>query len=481
MAHARSKSRTTTRPRNERAIALYRQRLARKLADRLEYKANGDPEALAEADIVRESALSHNIYCASNLNREDGTFFDGKGALWLSGSRLDPFYRAVERTRTRKRVLLALNQVRPKNGQLWRLVTLTVPTPVGIDCKTVIELLQLTWVLFRKRQWWIALTSAGIKSVEFTLGDEKRFKREGREWDHSKDGYHVHLHLLVLSRWIEWKALGEEWTNCLEDAAKTKGIALLITTSHGRAVVDIRLVTTRKSKSKSTVTFQGAIQEVCKYITKTESLLKIPPSELVDVFHALRRRRMIETFGECRRSDNERVAYLDTHDTSDGKEDKGRRGVPPLRSRKRRAPLRKLGAEMIARGERHEWRRILRRRVAQTQEFRRTMLAEIFPHATFSTLDSHIWYGNVLRESILQAPDCVNLFTNVGVKEFAVTMLRDRNAIGKRGELYQRLRARELMRSLPNFIKRNRILGESLIIRPIADTLFRWTIVIVNC
>ncbi|MGH9961279.1 MAG: hypothetical protein ACREBC_29830, partial [Pyrinomonadaceae bacterium] len=154
MAHPRSKSRNATKPRNEKAIAMYRQKLAKELADRLEFQASGDAEVLAEADIIRESALSQNIYCASNLNREDGTFFDGKGALWLSGSRLDPFYRAVERTRTRKRVLRALNQVRPKNGQLWRFVTLTVPTPVGVDCKTVVELLQLAWVLFRKRKWW---------------------------------------------------------------------------------------------------------------------------------------------------------------------------------------------------------------------------------------------------------------------------------------------------------------------------------------
>lgn len=473
MAQPRSKSTTATRPRNEKAIALYRQGLARKMAEQLESLANGDPDAIAEADILRESARSQNIYCASNLNREDGTFFDGKGALWLSGSRLDPFYRAVERTRTRKRVLRALSQVRSKNGELWRFVTLTLPTPVGVDCKTVVELLQLAWGLFRKRQWWIALKSAGIKSVEFTLGDENRLRKEGREWDHTKDGYHVHLHLLVLSKWIEWQALGEEWTECLEEAVRAKGIPLQITTSHGRAVVDIRLITERKSKSKGTVSFQGAIQEVCKYITKTESLLKIPPLQLVEVFHALRRRRMVEPFGQCRRSENERLAYLDTHDTSDGRKDNGGRGVPPLSTRKRLEPLRKVGAEMIARGERLEWRRILRQRVAQTQEFRRARLAEMFPHATFSRLDGHVWYGNVLRESILQAPDCVDLFTAVGVKEFAVTMLKDRSAIGRRGELYQRLHARQLMRSLPSFIKRNRIFDDSLIIRPIGHHLIQ--------
>ncbi|MGH9971997.1 MAG: hypothetical protein ACREBG_29985, partial [Pyrinomonadaceae bacterium] len=222
---------------------MYRQRKAIELANRLESRANGDPVALAEADILRESALDRNIYCASNLNREDGTFFEGKGALWLSGSRLDPFYRAVERTRTRKRVLQALSQVRAKPGELWRFVTLTVPTPVGVDCQTVMELVQLAWVLFRKRKWWLALVRAGIKSVEFTLGDEKRLRSERREWDHKRDGYHVHLHLLALSKWIDWSALGKEWTECLIEAARRNGIPLQITTSHGRAVVDVRLVT----------------------------------------------------------------------------------------------------------------------------------------------------------------------------------------------------------------------------------------------
>jgi len=475
MPHPATKRRKTTKPPSEKAIALYRQRKAAELAKRLESHADGDPSVLAEADILRESALDRNIYCASNLNRQDGTFFEGKGALWLSGSRLDPFYRAVERTRTRKRVLQALSQVRAKHGELWRFVTLTVPTPIGVDCKTVIELLQLSWVLFRKRKWWIALVLAGIKSVEFTLGDEKRLRSEGREWDHTRDGYHVHLHLLVLSKWIDWSALGEEWTECLKEAARRNGIQLQIRTSHGRAVVHVLLVTDRKSKSKAAISFEGAIQEVCKYITKTEALLRIPPSELVGVFHALRRKRMVETLGECRHSEraNDSVAYLDTHDTSDGKEDKQGAGVPRLRSRKRRAPLRKLGAEMIAEGRRQEWLRVLRKRVEGTQLFRRSKLAEMFPHATFSTLDGEVWYGSLLRGSILQAPDCVRLFNDVGIKEFAVTMLRDRNAIGRRGELYQYLQARQLLCSLPRFIKRNRSLEESLIIRPIGDHLIQ--------
>ncbi|MGH9968827.1 MAG: DNA-primase RepB domain-containing protein [Pyrinomonadaceae bacterium] len=124
---------------------------------------------------------------------------------------------------------------------------------------------------------------------------------------------------------------------------------------------------------------------------------------------------------------------------------------------------------MIARGERPEWLRILRQRVARTQEFRQTKLAAVFPQATFSTLDGQTWYGNLLREGILQAPDCVDLFAGMGAKEFAVTMLRDGNTIGRRGELYQRLQTKQLLRSMPGFVKRNRTREESLIVRPIGD------------
>jgi len=236
--------------RNIRDIARYRQSRGLRIADLLESVANGDADALAEADILREAVHNENLYVGKNLNRKTGELFDGLGALYLSGSRLDPSYRAFERTRTRKKVLRAIVQVRRGKGESWRFVTLTIPCLVGVDLATVIQFVQSAFRLLRKRKWWKAVVKAGIKSVEFTLGDEDKLKREKREWDPNLDGYHVHLHLLVLSKWIDWPKLGDEWTICLKNAAaKILDIPLQIKTVHGRAIVDVRFVTDRKPNS----------------------------------------------------------------------------------------------------------------------------------------------------------------------------------------------------------------------------------------
>jgi hypothetical protein len=293
----------TVRPnerRNVRERALYRQKQGLAIADRLESVANGDPAILTEVDILRESLRDQNIFLAADLNRENGELYDGLGVLSTSGSRLDPFYRVAEKCRTRKRLCKALERVGPpREDEQWWFVTLTLPTLVGVDCENVIRLVQRSWALLRKRKWLIGVVRAGIKAIEFTLGDEKRLIREKREWDRTKDGYHVHIHLLVLSKPIEWETLGEEWTQCLKNA----GMQSRINTRHGRVVVDVTPVSSPHE----------GIPEVCKYITKTESLKKISSGELYGIHLALKGRRIVELLGECRCQSN-----VHTHRTSDG-------------------------------------------------------------------------------------------------------------------------------------------------------------------
>ncbi len=243
--HTKSKKKRSAKQR-----AVYQRQQGLRIADRLESAANGDAEVLAEVDLIREALKPENIFCANKLTSKDGGFFEGKGSLCLSYSRLDPFYRADEARRTRKRISRDFSQVRPLKGQLWRLVTLTVPTVADTDLATAIRLVCRAWTLFRKRKWWIDRVRAGVKSIEFTLGDERRRKKERRHWNATTDGYHVHLHLLILSGWIEWIRLGREWTDCLGLAAKEENIDLEIKTTHGRAIVDVRLVTNRKARTK---------------------------------------------------------------------------------------------------------------------------------------------------------------------------------------------------------------------------------------
>jgi hypothetical protein len=357
--------------------------------DRLESVADDDPAILTEVDILHESLRDENIFFATNLTGPNGDLFHGFGALVSSGSHLDPFYRSAAKRRARKRIRRALEGVgTPRKGERWWLLTLTLPKIVGVDCGNIIKLVQRAWALLRKRRWWLRLVRAGIKAVDFALSNEKTLAAESRDWDPQEDGYHVHLHLVVLSELIPWQALGDEWTTCLEHA----GLIKPINTLHGRVVVDVRPVACPAE----------ALGKLATYITKTESLRKISSAELYGVQRALKGQRTIELLGECRRSGS-RQLNVHTNYTSDGQQLATAARVHPRRSRRKgRFPLRKLGTELIGRGLRDLWQLVLRARFAKIQRTRRALLAARFPLVTLRTLDGNVTYGVGKRELILE-------------------------------------------------------------------------------
>jgi hypothetical protein len=176
-------------------------------------------------------------------------------------------------------------------------------------------------------------------------------------------------------------------------------------TSHGRAVVDVRLVTPKR-RGKGTVAMDDAIREVAKYITKGSTFKELAPAQLVEVERSLRGRHMIEAFGEANKrkgkikpcamiAHNEgetqsgeiKDTYLDNQSIVDGK-------AKDSKSKKERAePLRLVGARMIREGKRREWLEMLRFKFAERREWRKARLAERFPVATFRTLSGEVWYG----------------------------------------------------------------------------------------
>jgi hypothetical protein len=184
---------------------------------------------------------------------------------------------------------------------------------VGLSLLEVRDVFNRAWSLMRKREWWSSRVRAGVKGEEFTLGDARRLEREGRAWSVERDGYHFHLHVLICSRWVEWAALGNEWTRCLMKATAEKGIALEFGTTHGRAVVDVRLVVNRKARGRGVVSTDGAVEEVSKYITKSESWLKLPEAQLLEVASIPRWFRAVELLGECRqeKTEDERAELRD--------------------------------------------------------------------------------------------------------------------------------------------------------------------------
>lgn len=287
--------------------ACYRARRGAEIATRLERaaRAAGNYAAMVEADLMRRCADPENLWTADELQSPDGELYEGHGALWSCNGRLCPSCLAARRRRMRKHVREGIERVRPQAGEYWRLVTLTAPPMVGLSLLQVREVFNRAWSLMRKREWWSSRVRAGIKGEEFTLGDARRLEREGRAWSIERDGYHFHLHVMICAKWIEWASLGEEWTRCLLKAAAEKGVALEFNTSHGRAVVDVRLVVSRKARGRGVISAEGAVEEVSKYITKSESWLKLPEAQLLEVASVRRWFRAVELLGECRQEKTE--------------------------------------------------------------------------------------------------------------------------------------------------------------------------------
>jgi hypothetical protein len=387
-------------------------RLGASIARQLERGAlaTNDAESLAVADMLAAAAKPENIYTAENLHDAHGELFSGCGSFNLVGSRLSPAYAKAASARARKRATIALNRYTPKSGERLRFITLTLPRMIASFDKTF-EVLDLALVLFKKRQWTKETIIGAVIGTEFTLGDPRCDKHllhrtpirseavkrceacRAFVWS-PVDGWHCHAHLLCFSTWVDWIELGEQWTQCIEVAAHRLSVDFKIETSHGRAVVDVRLVTADK-RGKGTIANREAIQELCKYVVKGSEFNKISASELCAVEKTLYRRRMVETFGACnsQRGSAERKAnadaegvqtYVQENNTTDGC------SAPQHtahNSKPKGEPLRKVGERMIKAGHRVQWQELLAYVFAERREYRKKQLVDRYPAARFTTLN----------------------------------------------------------------------------------------------
>jgi hypothetical protein len=303
-----------------------------------------------------------------------------------------------------------------------------MPELQGVGFENTIGLFDDALSRFRKVTWFKATFRGGVFGEEFTLGDERcdahkesdahPESKEVRdcaacqafEFDFETNGYHVHCHILAWSKWVDWTRLGNEWTACLERAAMARGIALETTTSHGRVVVDVRLV--KENGGKRTVSRKDAVGEVAKYITKGSSYTKISRGQLLEVERTLRGRHMVETFGDAnlrkgkpaqdvaveKARGDRKPTYVHTKAQLTATKP-SLKPFPVLgaRPKPRLEPLRVLGARMIRDGKRRQWLETLRDVFRERAEWRKRQLAEKYPRATFTTLAGEVWYGVELQ------------------------------------------------------------------------------------
>jgi hypothetical protein len=365
--------------------------------------AENSKAALAVADKISACCSIENYFIGRDLHGQDGECFDGAGTLWRCNEMLCPSCLTVRRKRTEKKLIVEAEKQKLFVGETWKFVTLTGAKIANVPLLELIEVYNRAFELLRKRKYFKQVIRGGAKGIEFTLG-----RTNGEKWRFESHGYHVHLHLLTVAKWIDWQELGENWTQCLEKAMSEYGHQLTFATSHGRAVIDIRVVKPKVSGNFSGQISQlGAIREVAKYVTKSDSWLQIPDAQLIEVAKVERWGRMFEMFGEMRHSnillsrtvpesgahESERKsenlsnsAYVHTNNINDGETSESSAGKTSVAFH----TLKQAALEL----PREQWLAYLNRTVAKTRFYRKKQLLEKYPYALLYTLNGQLFLSD---------------------------------------------------------------------------------------
>lgn len=284
-------------------IANYRVRRGGSIAERLKTISDGSKTAQAVAFRLEQCTMPENTWTAEDLHTKDGELFAGTGNLFSCGSKLCPACSANQSREMRKRARSVVQSL--GNGDYftrWRSIVLTMPLQRGASVLAAIEKINKAFELLRKRMFWKSRVKGGIKSVEFTVRPE---------------GYHVHIHLLILSEHLPVNAENERrfsrfaarrrlFTGNLTDemayALKAAGVAL-----NGSPIVAVYDVRNRNIKARGNreISLEKALLETAKYLTKSESWDKIPDSSLVEIAEISRWKRMFEVLGKSRGAKSE--------------------------------------------------------------------------------------------------------------------------------------------------------------------------------
>lgn len=271
--------------------AYYRREKSESVAEILQAAAlaAGDDVALGLAARISECSSRSNHFLADDLNTSDGECFDGFGNLYGCGSKLchSCVDKAAKLNRKKAREAIQMTRLLRREylpdgandytveQERFRFVTLTMPK-VKLSCTETIKLLSRAWDLFRKLEFTKNYFGGYVKSIEFTV--------------RSDDSYHAHIHLLAICFFLPEKQLKRLWRRCLQRAFAASGLDWRCETKDNSPVVNIKLVNS----------IENALNEVCKYVTKSESWEKIPSAHLLEVASVKRWGRMFELAGRLK-------------------------------------------------------------------------------------------------------------------------------------------------------------------------------------
>ncbi len=314
---------------NTKEFALIHARQGREISERLARLTKSKPKSAARAVAFRisECSANNNIFVADDLVNEFGECFTGKGNLARCKSRLctscqSEFAREtrkVARSGTAQLDAIFDNQTKAKLGLRYRSMLLTMPLMRGANVQTATKKIGEAFGLLIERVFWKNRVYGGIKGVEFTV----RISVTGNE----TDGFHVHIHLCLLSRFIPVDAdmekkferlrqqfnltrgnLHDTWKQCLiAVGAKVDTKRLVIEVCDAVRRAEKKAAEKSGGKKQKVVTIEKAILETTKYMTKYESWKDVPDSDLVEMAEIERWNRMFETLGFARVGRHEKL------------------------------------------------------------------------------------------------------------------------------------------------------------------------------
>lgn len=259
---------------------------------------------------------------------EKGEFVGGSTA-WKSSLRLDPNWAETLRRRSRRilrKELMAMLRALPanekakrrypmSNGKLnpqrltLKMLTLAPPHAPGSKTLDQLQVINRALGLMRKRDLWTDAIWGGSKGLEDKL-----------TWQ----GAHVHAHCLLLSRWIDRRVWQRAFWECLNKAwmeAYGHGMELM---PAGLPMLDVRMVRKKGTGGDDSVGLEDAIDECCKYVTKTSDLVEpdeegrtVSGETLLELCDIDRWPRMFELLGACRTPPAPAGTLLDTSCISD--------------------------------------------------------------------------------------------------------------------------------------------------------------------
>lgn len=223
--------------------------------------------------------------------------FPAIGQYWRCNSKLCPHCLAYHARRNRQRVRKAIAKVKPKPGERWNFITFTIPNP-SASLVVTRSIVHRAWTLFRKRRLCADLIRGGVKTEEFTV---------------TAKGFHYHIHFLALTKYFLYQEMRRVWTECVEISTREHEQPFEVKTKDGLCIVNVQ----RCAANERT------IQEVCKYITKSDSWRKLNAFVLAEIALVRQWFRMTEFIGCLNRhgeaSDAEPIVH--TRSANDGEAD----------------------------------------------------------------------------------------------------------------------------------------------------------------